>query len=145
FGAWDQLNTLALLQALGARPEDARGIKPGGNRAGDVIHVAGAGLYVHDKAQWKFTGGDAQLDPPPPATRMDILKAFWRLTKATARALAYTSQTAAVRDQLVAAAAHFGRLEAALAIASGPAGSGTWSLAEAARKAREGTGAEVIN
>lgn len=146
FGSWDQLNALALLQALGVRPEDASGIKHGGNRAGDVIHVAGAGMYVRDKAQWKFVGGDAQMNPPQPAvTRSAVLKAFWRLTKATARALTYTSQATAVRDQLVAAAAHFARLEAALAVASGPVGSDTWTLAEAARKSRDGTGAEVIN
>lgn len=146
FGAWDQLNALAFLQALGARAEDAQGIKHDGNKNGDVIHITGASVYVRDKAQWKFTGGDVQLNPPPPpVTRTVVLKAFWRLTKATARALAYSTQTAAVRDQLVATAAHFARLESALAIASGPAGSNTWYVAEAARRSREGTGAEVIN
>lgn len=145
FGAWDQLNALALLQALGVRAEGAQGIKHDGNRTGDVIHVTGASIYVHDKSQWKFMGGDVRIDPPPPVTRTIVLKAFWRLTKATARALGYSSQTTAVCDQLVATAAHFARLESALAIASGPAGSSTWNIAEAARKSREGTGAEVIN
>jgi len=146
FGAWDQLNVQALLQVLGARPEDASGIKRGGNRAGDVFHVSGASIYVREKTQWKFAGGDLQLNPPSsPVTRSDVMKAFWRLTKATARALTYTSQTAAVRDELIATAARFGRFEALLTVASGPRGSVTWDIAEAAHKSRAGTGADVIN
>ena len=42
FGAWDQLNALAFLQALGARAEDAQGIKHDAREGWDsweVIHV----------------------------------------------------------------------------------------------------------
>ncbi len=146
FGAWDQLNAVVLLQALGARPEDTSGIKRGGNHTGDIIHVTGASLYVREKSQWKFSGGDVQTSSPSLAVgRTDVLKAYWQLTKATARAVAYTSQATVVRDELIATTARFGRLEAVLAVASGPVSSDTWEITEAARKQRADSGAAVIN
>jgi TRAP transporter TAXI family solute receptor len=46
FGAWDQANIGTLLLLLDAAPSSIAGVKPGGNAAGDILHVRGRTAYV---------------------------------------------------------------------------------------------------
>lgn len=43
---WNQLNVGSLISVLGATPSGVRGVKPGGNRKGDLLSVHGASAYV---------------------------------------------------------------------------------------------------
>ena len=43
---WNQLNVGSLISVLGARPSGVRGVKPAGNRKGDLLRVHGASAYA---------------------------------------------------------------------------------------------------
>ena len=61
FGAWYQANAATLIQLLGARAQDLLGLKAGGNKAGDVVHVTGALAYVRIGQQWQLRAGAASM------------------------------------------------------------------------------------
>jgi TRAP transporter TAXI family solute receptor len=50
---WDQLNVGSLVSVLGATPLGIEGVKPEGNRAGDVLTVHGTSAYVMGQQGWE--------------------------------------------------------------------------------------------
>lgn len=65
-GAWDQPGAAALVSFLGAGPRSIRGIKSGGNKAGDLITAHASAIYHWDGDVWRFVapvGFDAAEAP----------------------------------------------------------------------------------
>jgi TRAP transporter TAXI family solute receptor len=146
FGAWDQANVLALVATLGTNVEAIAGLKAGGNRSGDLLRASGQAAYIKEGERWRLAETAATAAALPSAAgRGDVLLEFWRLARATARAVVFTPEAETVRDELIAARARIGRLEAALAVASGRQGGDGWGVIEAAARQRAQGGPPLIN
>ena len=152
FGAWDQANAATLMQLLGTRAQDLLGLKGGGNKAGDVVHVTGALAYVRTGQQWHLKAGAAsRLDSKsvlPPQSRLALLQQWARVTAMTARALVAPA-SAVLTDELSAtvkaASARLARQNGGLAVASGPADEDYWNVSDAIVKAGNAPGRPMIN
>jgi TRAP transporter TAXI family solute receptor len=135
FGGWEQANAATLALLLGARADALRGLKPGGNKSGDVIRVDGAVIYKHtDAGQWRL----AAAMPSPAATdqrraRLEILGDWANFTANSARAM-WDPSSAGVEsldEAAKMAAARTLRADGGVALASGPRSSDYWNVAEA--------------
>jgi len=61
--SWDDLNVGSLIQLLGSRPRDVRGINALGNLRGDVLQVEGTLAFVRDGEAWLPVVSDARIEP----------------------------------------------------------------------------------
>jgi TRAP transporter TAXI family solute receptor len=50
---WDQLNVGSLISVLGATSNGVRGVKPGGNRRGDILEVHGSTAFAEEDGAWR--------------------------------------------------------------------------------------------
>lgn len=135
FGAWEQPNAAALTYLLGAAPASLTGVKVGGNKAGDILHVTGAVSYSHSDEQWRLSGGV----PIKNATRTEssrriaALKQWWSITLFTVQRLTSAPDLPA-EDLDVAikgASARAVRQTGTASVASGPEGSEHWTVMQA--------------
>jgi len=137
FGTWDQASARALSYRLGAVPESLSGLKTGGNKAGDIIHLNGAVVYRRTNDEWRLEAG---IPPRPETTSLPsagvlaYLRQFGRLTRTAFDSIGSPARSIAREDLALAAArisAHKARLAGGMAIASGPEGGSYWRIAEA--------------
>lgn len=147
FGAWDQANANTLLQILGGRPEAIGGLKSGGNKTGDVIHITGVASYHKEQGNWVLESNErpaltADAEPP---SRASILRRLGELALTAARVMVIPSRAPEVERELTAATARLARLDSGFAVASGPVGGDDWLLTEAARIEKRGSTTPVIN
>ena len=137
FAAWDQANGAALTLLLGADSTTVKGLKAGGNKAGDVIRLTGSVIYVHGDRGWQLEANS--VSPAAPQApfyargRLALLADWRRMTAMTFRAFfsAPGSFTADLDMSVKAASAREVRHNGGVAIASGEYGGAYWSVAEA--------------
>jgi len=71
---WDQLNVGSLISVLGANPRGVQGVKPEGNRAGEVLSVHGSSAYVRADDAWQLVAhrpvAVKQAEPRPGAEEL---------------------------------------------------------------------------
>ena len=80
FGNWQQANVAALLHVLGAQPEKTIGIKPNGNKVGDIIKISGEVIYARDNGKWKILSGAPQIstaDTEAPQSSISSFEQAW--------------------------------------------------------------------
>ena len=137
FGAWDHANAATLMLLLGARAPSLHGLKAGGNKAGDVIHVTGAVIYKATDQGWRLDGSVA----PAPSSesvsnlqgRIAVLAQWRRFTAMTFRALLSPSGVLSedLGGAVKTAAARLARKDGGLVVASGPLGGNYWTVTQA--------------
>jgi TRAP transporter TAXI family solute receptor len=133
FGAWDQANAAALMLLLDARPEMVRGLTPGGNKAGDTIHITGHVLYVRGDRGWRLEANAAsRAEPAERPGRLELLRDWRQITMLAARALVSPQGTFPedLSAALKTAQARLARRNGGLAIASGENGGDYWNVAQ---------------
>lgn len=142
FSSWEQANGATLLLLMGARAQDLQGLKAGGNKAGDVIHVTGTLAYIRTDRLWRLEAGVApSVESKSTANtpgRLALLEQ-WRRISAMTFGVLRTPMSGVLTEDLSAAvktaSAHLARQKGGLAVASGPRGGDYWKLADAIAKA----------
>ena len=149
FSDWHQANIAALLNVLGSKPEKTLGINSTGNKAGDIIKIEGAVIYVRNDGNWKILSGAANqnsLSDGATFNRTVLIKKAWTVVRETVTSFGAPPHPDVVAEELETArqaiAARKARLDGGLALASGPEQSTYWSVAEAVQK---GTASTVLN
>lgn len=131
---WDQLNVGSLVSVLGATPRGVEGVKPEGNRAGDVLSVHGTSAYVRAEKGWEpvvYVAGSEKKrrtrqgaeEPPPHRQRMDEIAKLGRQFQRRNRDRELELLEADLDDVLSAAQRRLARSRGWLTLATGtPAG-----------------------
>jgi len=136
FGAWDQVNATSLAIALGSRAEAMRGVKAGGNKAGDILTLTGSVMYQNVDNAWRLSAGSPSLPQSDATTGPDraaLIAAWARMTATTWRAfldptVPYASDIADATKTTIARAT---RLNGGIALASGRPQGDYWNVAQA--------------
>lgn len=135
FGAWEQPNAAALTYLLGATPASLMGLKVGGNKAGDILHVTGAVSYSRNDAQWRLSGGvpiknTARTES---SRRAAALKQWWSITLFTVQRLTSAPDMPAedLDAAIKGASARAVRQAGKASVASGPEGGEHWAVMQA--------------
>jgi len=148
FGSWEQLNAASLVSALGARPETVKGLKTGGNKAGDIINVTGRMTYRHINDEWQLESSTAQtfeeIENRAP-DRATLIAAWGRMSAMTWRAILDPTLPYApdIADATKATSARTTRLNGGITIASGPRDGGYWNVAQAIVRPNNSTEAQT--
>ena len=151
FGVWDQPNAATLTYLLGARPMALSGLKNGGNKSGDILHVTGAVVYVRDGERWHLESGvpaEVGAKAAPIRSRLAALSQWWRITVLTFRDLISSPSVAITEDlapALKSASARFMRQSGGISLASGPLGGEYWTLMQALTEANTAPGTNMFN
>jgi TRAP transporter TAXI family solute receptor len=131
FGAWDSPGVAGLISALGAGPKGIVGLKPGGNKAGDVIRAYGTALYKREGDGWAGVASGAYRAASAPAYATNtapqgpaaILEAIRKVVDAASRDTSHADR-AIIEEELAAAhatiRARLARNADGYAIAAGP-------------------------
>ncbi len=137
FGTWDQNNAATLTLLMAAHAQDIRGVKPSGNKSGDMIHVLGTVAYVKTDGQWHL---EANASMPAESEtrnhlqeRLILLKQRQHVTAMTFRALFAPISSPPAKDLSATfdrAAARLTRQNGGLVVASGPTGHDSWNVVE---------------
>jgi TRAP transporter TAXI family solute receptor len=67
-GAWDTPGAASLVSLVGAGPKGIYGIKPGSNKAGDIIRAHGSAIYRREADGWRPIAAAGFSPPPAPVT-----------------------------------------------------------------------------
>lgn len=130
-GAWDQPGAASLVTLLGAGPRSIRGVKSGGNAAGDEIIAHGSAIYRQHEGGWTlvtpaaFRAAQAPaLDDgaPAPVTRQ-LLESLEQITRSVPYSASSTAQRV-VQQELERSVARINgrlaRLQNGYPLAAGP-------------------------
>jgi TRAP transporter TAXI family solute receptor len=144
FGVWEQPNAAALTYLLGAQPHALSGIKAGGNKSGDILHVTGEVVYIREGDLWRLESG-----VPAATLTPNVSSDQWlRLSFSALRAL-MLSPTEIIQEDIApaikSATAKLRRRNGNIALASGPEGSDYWSIMEAVASVSTSTEQAPLN
>jgi TRAP transporter TAXI family solute receptor len=135
FGAWEQPNAAALTYLLGTTPATLTGLKPGGNKTGDILHVTGAVSYSFNNDQWRLNGGMPvkREERTESSQRLAAVKQWWRITAFTWQRMTSTPDMPAADIDIAikGASARAVRQSGKASVASGPEGSEHWTVMQA--------------
>ena len=139
FGDWNGPTVGTLASTLGATDRGVRGIRDGGNAAGDRLLVYASAIYARHEEGWRYGGGADPAQGVPDAPRRigeaPSLAAQLEEILARTQANAETSRARLLERKLSAALADVKReiaaLELGAVVAGGPAGGEYAKISEA--------------
>ncbi|MBW2532754.1 MAG: TAXI family TRAP transporter solute-binding subunit [Deltaproteobacteria bacterium] len=139
---WDQLNVGSLVSVLGATPLGIDGVKPEGNRAGDVLSVHGTSAYAMGSGGWEpivYVGEEDQQkkpregaeDPPAYKLRMEEIAKLGKQFQRRNRDAELDLLEAELDEVLAASQRRLARSRGWITIASGTPSGEYYALGEA--------------